>query len=232
MFSPQSDAHNAVLISLGTGLLAALSFIVSLWSLLTSRTAARRTTEPILVPRIVSPAYGGRIELHNAGSVTATGVAIELIERRKRPSARLHVNDSLMASECSTVLAWDFPDELNAEFQDQHPYGDATTDILNINRSLNDQPLQSYPEDQMAFHLMTRRGGQRIIISCAIPDKPRQYRIYRVRDPESGNPEFQICSPFLARFRATYLRFRYKKNVTLKPMPEIPEFLKGDDAEP
>lgn len=231
MFSAQSDAHSAVLISLGTSLQAALSFVVSLWSLLTSRTAARRTTEPILTPRIVSPAYGGHVELHNTGAVTATGVSIELIERRKRASARLHVNEALIASECSTVLAWGFPDELNAEFQDQHPFGDATTDILNINRSLNDQPPESYPEDQMAFHPMTRSGGQRIIISCAIPDKPRQYRIYRVRDLESGNPEFQMCSSFLARFRAAYLRFRYKKNVVLWPMPDMPEFLRTDNVE-
>lgn len=231
MFSPDNDAHNAVLLSLAAFLLSVPAFFISLWAVAISRTVARRTTEPILTPLIVSPAYGGQVVLQNTGIVTTTGIFVELIERRKRSSARLRVNESLKADECDTVLALDFLDELNAEFSDQHPFGDATTDILNINRCLNDQPPESYPQDQMAFHLMTRRGGQRIIISCTIPDKPRQYRIYKVRDLDSGNPEFQMCSSFLARFRVAYLRFRYKKNVLLKPIPEMPEFLREDNAE-
>lgn len=226
MFSPESDAHNAVLISLGTGLLAVLSFAVSLWSILISRTAARRTTEPILTLRILSPAYRAHIELQNSGAVPATGIRIELIEKQRRPSASLRVDETLAIGESCTILAWNFPDELNDEFRDQHPFGDATTDLQNIQRSLNNEPPLAYSEDQMAFHLLTRQGRQRAIISCAIPDRPRQQRIYKVRNLESANPELQLCSTFLVRLRANYLRFRFKKNVVLRPAPEMPEFLK------
>lgn len=231
MFSPDSDAHNAVLISLGTGLLAVLSFAVSVWSILISRTAARRTTEPILTLQILSPAYGGHIDLLNSGAVPATGIRIELIEKRRRPSAVLHVDETLAIDESCTTLAWNFPDELNDEFRDQHPFGDATTDLLNIHRSSNNERPVAYPEDQMAFHLLTRQGGQRIIVSCAIPDRPRQQRIYKVRDLESANPELQMCSTFLVGTRANYLRFRFKKNTVLRPAPEMPEFLRGDSEQ-
>lgn len=231
MFSPESDAHNAVLISLGTGLLAVLSFAVSLWSIRISRTAARRTTEPILTLRIVSPAYMGYIDLQNSGAVPATGIRIELIEKRRRPSASLHVDETLAIGESCTILAWNFPEILNDEFRDQHPFGDATTDLQNIQRSLNNQQPLAYPEDQMAFHLLTRQGAQRIIVSCAIPDRPRQQRIYKVRNPELANPEFQMCSTFLVGLRANYLRFRFKKNVVLRPAPEMPEFLRDRSEE-
>jgi hypothetical protein len=232
MFSPDNDAHNAVLLSLAAFLLAVPAFFVSLWAVIISRTVARRTTEPILTLRILSPAYMGHIDIQNSGTVPATGIRIELIEKRRRPSASLHVNETLAIDESCTILAWSFPEELNDEFRDQHPFGDATIDIQNIQRSLNNQQTLAYPDDQMAFHLLTRRGGQRIIVSCAIPDRPRQQRIYKVRNLESANPEFQMCSTFLVRIRANYLRFRFKKNAVLRPAPELPEFLKIDSEEP
>jgi hypothetical protein len=168
---------------------------------------------------IVSPAYGGIVELRNSGTVTATGISVELIEEQRRASASLHVDEVLKMGDRSTVLAWSFPDELNAEFRSQHPFGDATIDVQNIQRSINNQQPLPYPEDQMAFHLMTRQGGQRIIVSCSIPDRFRQQRIYKV----TKNSEFQMCNTFLVRYRAAYLRFRYKKNSVLRPMPEMPE---------
>lgn len=48
--------------------LSALSLLVSLWAATISRLTARRTTEPILILRIVSPAYLPRVELRNTGS--------------------------------------------------------------------------------------------------------------------------------------------------------------------
>jgi hypothetical protein len=228
MISADNDAHNAVLLSLAAFLLAVPAFFVSLWAVLVSRTVARRTTEPILTLHIVSPAYMGHIDLQNSGTVPATGIRIELIEKRRRPSASLHVDETMAVGESSTILAWSFPEELNDEFRDQHPFGDATTDLLNIQRSLNNEQPLPYPEDQMAYHLLTRQGGQRIIASCAIPDRTRQQRIYKVRNLESANPEFRMRNTFLVRFRANYLRFRFKKNAVLRPIPEMPEFLTGD----
>ena len=81
----------------------------------------------------------------------------------------------------------------------------------------------------MALHLLTRNGGQKIIVSCAIPDKDRQCRIYKIRHRESGNTEFRLCSKFLVRFRSEYLRWRYRDNASLGPIPEMPTFLKEHD---
>lgn len=78
----------------------------------------------------------------------------------------------------------------------------------------------------MAFHLITRKGGQRIIVSCDVPEKRRQQRIYKVHRSKSVNPKLQLCSTFFAQHRADYLRFRYAKNSTLKPIPEMPACLR------
>jgi hypothetical protein len=168
----------------------------------------------------------GYIELQNTGAVRATSIRIELIEIRNRASALLHVDDSLTMGDSCKVLAHDFPDELNAEFRDQH-LEDANTAILGFNRAINNDlnPVE-IPHDQMAFHLLTRQGDQRIIISCAVPDKPRQQRIYKVYDIS----DLRTCSTFLVRYRADYLRFRYKRNARLRPTPEMPELL-GTESE-
>lgn len=227
MFSPEGDAHNAVLLSLAAFLLAIPAFIVSLWAVIISRTVARRTTEPILMLRILRLVSGARIELQNMGAVTTTGIRLDLIEKQRRSSALLHVNDTLATGESCPIIARDFPEELNAEFRDQN-WEDANTAILRFSRIMNNDPNPvETPPDQMAFHLLTRKGGQRIILSCAIPDKARQQRIYKVR-----HSKFQMCTTFLVGFRANYLRFRFKKNAVLRPAPEMPEFLKIDSEEP
>ncbi len=209
------DPRNSAFLSIAaiavSILLGIPAILISLWAARTSSTVARRTTEPILALQIISPAYGGHVDLRNIGPVTATGISIELIERRKRSSARLHVNEVIEKEESCTVQAWQFPFELNAEFRDQHPFGDATTDLQNIQRALRDQPRLPYPGDQMAFHLVTRPGDQRIVVSCSIPDKVRQFRIYKVGSSDSPNPVLEICSSFLVRYRAAYLRFRFAK---------------------
>lgn len=242
MFSPESDAHYALLISLGTGLLAIPPLVIYIWGILISRTTARRTTEPILILQILSPICRGYVELKNIGAVPATGIRVELIEKRRRASASLQASGDLAKDESCSILALDYPNELIKESDEQQLIPDATLSSFRFNRikdnALNaaEIPLDKIEIDilarQIAFYLMTRQGGQRIIVSCAIPDKPRQHRIYKVRRSDSVNSEFQMYCTFLARYRAAYLRFRYKKNAVLRPIPEMPEFLKIDSEEP
>jgi len=227
MISPDNDAHNAVLLSLAAFLLAIPAFFVSLWAVIISKTIARRTTEPILTLRILSPAYRWHIDLQNTGAVPATGVRIELIEKRRRASAILHVNETLEIGESCTILAWNFPEELNEEFRENH-IEDTAAALLNIHRAINnDATPVAISDDQMAFHLLTRQGGQRIILSCAIPDKARQQRVYRF----TRDSRFQMRRTFLVGLRASYLRFRFERNAVLRPPPQMPEFLKGDREE-
>ena len=214
-----SETHLSILLSI-------LALFVSLWALRYTRINLRRTTEPILTLRILSPAYRGHIDLQNTGAVPATSVRLELIEKRTRPSAMLQVNETLAVGEECTIQAWDFPDELNAEFRENH-IEDATTALLDIHRAINNDPTPvAISGDQMAFHLLTRQGGQKIILSCAIPDKARQQRIYKVE-----HSRLQMCSMFLVGLRARYLRFRFKNNATLRPPLEMPEFLSGDSEQ-
>lgn len=229
MSFPEGDAHVANLLSFASLLVSILlgvpALAISLWAARTSRSVARRTTEPVLSLRVVSPAFRGHIELQNAGAVMASDVRIELIERHRRPSGRLHVGDVLRVGENVTVVAWDFPPELNAEFRSRQIFGDPATDLENIQRSIKGGSPKPYQDDLIAFHLTARKGGQRIVVSCSVPDRRRQVRIYKVCHSNFASPEFRTCSTFLVGCRAAYLRFLFKRNALLMPTVELPDTL-------
>jgi len=230
MFPPASDTHSAVLVSLAAFLLGVIAFLVSLWAAIISRTVARRTTEPILTPHVSGPLSTALAELRNTGAVTATSTIVELIERRKRASATLHVSTILDTRDSRPIRALDFPRELIDELRENHiAIPDPVLASFNTSRIRTNDPnpakIAQDPieadlwERKMAHYLMTRQGGQRIIVSCSIPDKPRQLRIYKV----SKRSQLQMCK-IPPRLHAWYLRLRYGKNAVLRPLPEMPSF--------
>jgi len=227
MFLPEIDAHNAVLLSLAGDVIAFLALLASIPAIMISRRVARRTTEPILTPHVPDSLFSGLAELVNRGVVPATGIEIELIEKKKRASASLHVTAFLNPGDRCPILALNFPSKLIDELRENHAIADSVLIgfITARIRARDPNPVNN-PQDpieiehwkrQIALHLLTRQGGQRIIISCAVPDGRRQQRIYKV----SKRSGLQMCK-LPAGIHAWWLRMRYRKNAELMPMPEMP----------
>jgi hypothetical protein len=228
MFSPDNDAHNAVLLSLAGDVIAFLALLVSIPAIMISRRVARRTTEPVLTLHVPDPLFNTHAELMNTGAVPATSIEIELIEKRKRASALLHVNGFLGPDDppCP-IRALNFPRELIDQLRKDVVDPVITGFIADRIRTGDPNPVNNprdpieieHWERQIALRLLTRQGGQRIIISCSVPDERRQQRVYKV----SKSSGLQMCK-FPVRIHAWYLRFRYNKNAELRPTPEIPAF--------
>jgi hypothetical protein len=226
MFS-SDDVHNAVLQSRIAILLSILAILVSFWRGKISRIDTRRKTEPILTPHVPSPLLNCLAELINTGAVPATSVEIELIEKRKRASASLHVAAFLNPGDQCPIIALNFPPRLIDELRKNHDIADSVLTGFMVDRIRTGDPNPvNNPRDpieiehwkrQIALHLLTRQGDQRIIISCAVPDGQRQQRIYKVLK-RSG---LQMCK-LPVRIHAWYLRRRYNKNAELRPIPEMP----------
>lgn len=228
MFSPEIDAHNAVLLSLAGDAIAFLALLASIPAIMISRKVARRTTEPVLTPHVPNPFLNYLAELINTGTVPATNIEIELIEKRKRASALLQVTTFLKPGDQCPILALNFPSKLIDELWKNHVIDPVLTSFMVDRITTGDLNPVNNPQDpieiehwkrQIALHLLTRPGGQRIIISCAVPDGRRQQRIYKV----SKRSGLQMCKlPF--GIHAWWLRMRYRKNAELMPMPEMPAF--------
>ena len=226
MFSPDNDAHNAVLLSLAGDVIALLALLASIPAIMISRRVARRTTEPVLTLHVPDPLFNTYAKLMNTGAVPATSIEIELIEKRKRASASLHVNGFLSPNDppCP-IRALNFPRELIDQLRKDVVDPVITGFIVDRIRTGDPNPANNprdpieieHWERQIALHLLTRQGGQRIIISCAVPDGQRQQRIYKVLK-RSG---LQMCK-LPVRIHAWYLRRRYNKNAELRPIPEMP----------
>ena len=227
MFSPDNDAHNAVLLSLAGDFIAFLALLASIPAIMISRRVARRTTEPVLTLHVPDPLFNTHAELMNTGAVPATSIEIELIEKRKRASALLHVAAFLNPGEQCPIIALNFPPRLIDELRENYDIADSVLTGFMVDRIRTGDPNPvnnprdpieiEHCERQIALHLLTRHGGQRIIISCAVPDGQRQQRIYKVLK-RSG---LQMCK-LPVRIHAWYLRLRYNKNAELRPIPEMP----------
>ncbi|MFP5232680.1 MAG: hypothetical protein ACLGQX_08615 [Acidobacteriota bacterium] len=221
-----NDAHNAVLLSLVGDVIAFLALLASIPAIMISRRVSRRTTEPVLTLRIPDPLFNFHAELMNTGAVPATSIQIELIEKKKRASALLYVNAFLGTDDppCP-IRALNFPCELIDQLRNNTVDPVTIGFMVNRIRTGDQNPVSSARdpieierwERQIALHLLTRQGGQRIIISCAVPDGHRQQRVYKV----SNRSGLQMCK-LPVRIHAWYLRHRYKKNAELMPMPEMP----------
>lgn len=226
MFSPDNDAHNAVLLSLAGDVIAFLALLASIPAIMISRRVARRTTEPVLMLHVPDPLFNTHAELMNTGAVPATSIEIELIEKRKRASALIHVNGFLGPDDppCP-IRALDFPCELIDQLRKDVVDPVITGFIVDRIRTGDPNPVNNprdpieieHWERQIALHLLTRQGGQRIIISCSVPDERRQQRVYKV----SKRSGLKMCK-LPVRMHAWYLRRRYNKNAELSPTPEMP----------
>jgi hypothetical protein len=231
MFSPEIDAHNAVLLSLAGDAIAFLALLASIPAIMISRKVARRTTEPVLTPHVPQPFLNYLAELINTGAVPATNIEVELIEKRKRASALLHVTAFLKPGDQCPILALNFPPKLIDELRKKHDVTDPvltsfivdriTTGDLNPVNNPQDPIEIEHWEHRIALHLLTRPGGQRIIISCAVPDGRRQQRIYKV----SKRSGLQMCK-LPVGIHAWWLRLRYSKTAELRPTPQMPAFQK------
>jgi hypothetical protein len=229
MFSPDNDAHNAVLLSMAGDVIAFLALLASIPAIMISRRVARRTTEPVLTLHVPDPLFNTHAELMNTGAVPATSIEIKLIEKRKRASASLHVAAFLNPGDQCPVLALNFPSRLIDELQKNHDIADSVLTSFKVGRIRTGDPNPAnnprdpieieHWERHIALHLLTRQGGQRIIISCSVPDERRQQRIYKV----SQRSGLQMCK-LPVRIHSWYLRLRYSKNAELRPTPEIPAF--------
>ncbi len=227
MWSPEIDAHNAVLLSLAGDVIALLALLASIPAIMISRTVARRTTEPVLIPHVPDPLLNQPAELMNRGAVPATNIKIGLIEKRKRASASLHVAAFLDPGDQCPIRALNYPSELIDELQRKHSVADPVLTGFMVNRIRTGDPNPvnnprdpieiEHWEHQIALHLLTRRGDQRIIISCAVPDGQSQQRIYKV----SNRSELQMCK-LPVRIHAWCLRHIYSKNAELRPTPKMP----------
>jgi hypothetical protein len=227
MFSADNDTHNAVLLSLAGDVIAFLALLASIPAIIISRRVARRTTEPVLTPHVPDPLFNTRAELMNTGAVPATSIQIELIEKEKRASASLHVASFLDPGDRCPILALNFPSRLIDELRENHDIADPVLTGFMVDRIRTGDPdPANNPRDsievdhwerQIALHLLTRQGGQRIIVSCALPDGRRQQRIYRV----SKRAGLQMCK-LPVRIHAWYLRRGYNKNAELSPTPRMP----------
>ncbi len=227
MFSPDNDAHNAVLLSLAGDVIAFLALLASVPAIMISRRVARRTTEPVLTLHVPDPLFNTHSELMNTGAVPATSIEIELIEKRKRASALLHVASFLNPGDQCPILALNFPFRLIDELRENHAIADPVLTGFMVDRIRTGDPNPAnnprdpieidHWERQIALHLLTRQGGQRIIISCAVPDERRQQRIFKM----SKRSGLQMCR-LPVRIHAWYLRHRYNKNAELRPTPEMP----------
>ena len=228
MFSPDNDAHNAVLLSLAGDVIAFLALLASIPAIMISRRVARRTTEPVLTLHVPDPLFNTHAELMNTGAVPATSIEIELIEKRKRASALLHVNGFLSPDDPPCPIhALNFPSKLIDELRKSHQVTDQALIGFMTNRIRTGDPNPvNNPQDpieiehwarQIALHMLTRQGGQRIIISCALPDGRRQQRIYKV----SKRSGLQVCR-LPVGIHAWWLRHKYNMNAELRPTPEMP----------
>ncbi len=226
MLTPDNDAHNAILLSLASDAIALLALLASILGIMISRRVARRTTEPVLTLHVPEPLFNTHAELMNTGAVPATSIEIELIEKRKRASALLHVDGFLGPGDSpSPIRALNFPRELIDQLRKDVVDPVITGFIVDRIRKGDPNPVNNprdpieieHWERQIALHLLTRQGGQRIIISCAVPDQRRQHRIYKV----SNRAGLETCK-LPVRIHAWYLRHRYNKNAELEPTPEMP----------
>jgi hypothetical protein len=190
--------------------LALCGLSISVLALILSYKRFKHDTRPAL---IVSHS-----EIENVGQVVAVGITLNLVERIKRPSGKLHVARILRPSEKSPIGASDWPKALTEEL-DRNPGS-----MEEIVRKKDGQEVHHYGK-RVASYLLRREGNQIAILRFRPVDGSKTVvRLFSaVRNSEGRFKELVPCYRVLRnRLGAFLLEKWYRKNAELAPTFKFP----------
>jgi|SRR5882724_9487485 len=189
--------------------LALCSFGISLLAFTLSYKKFKHDTRPALILRC-----GSEMEIENVGQVVAVGVTLNLVERVRRPSGILHVGNTLRPGEKSTISAFDWPEALTVELEE------------NTLSSMEEMVLRMDGQQvrldvrRVASYLLSREGKRIVILRFRAVDGSKTFvRLFSsVKSSPDGFTELMPCYRFLRnRLWAYALERWYGKNVELAP---------------
>jgi hypothetical protein len=192
--------------------LALSSFVISVAAFVLSYRKYRHDTRPVLVVRRGQTG----IEIENLGRGIAVGVSATLLERSKRPSATLHVQDVIKPDITATLSAGDYPEELRTEME-KAPFFVSYEQGL---RLISGDPIL-YSPSQIATYLLTRDTNAVLLVRFRVLDGSKT--LVRIFAPKRTDRDFIELVPwprvFRNRLSAWVLGKRYAGNAILGPPP-------------
>ncbi|HWQ53406.1 MAG TPA: hypothetical protein VN442_06960 [Bryobacteraceae bacterium] len=191
------------------------SAVLSISAFVLSYRKYKHDTRPVLVLR---RAKGG-FAIENFGRGIAAGVSVRLIERTRRPSAALYVEDLLKPDSRCLVSAGGYPEELVAEMERNSAYS-SFEDVI---RSLHGEQLKPTGE-HVASYLLTREGKQIVLLRFRTVDGSRaSVRLFSPATHDDGFVELVPYNRILCnRTSAFVLEKRYGTNSILAPAFAFP----------
>ena len=206
----ESHEYQVMLTWLQHNWLALCSFSISVLAFTLSYKKFKQDTRPALILRRCSEG----MEIENVGQVVAVGVTLNLVERVKRPSAKLRVGDTLRPGEKSVISAFDWPEALTVELE-----RNTLSSMEEFVRRMDGQEVR-HDARRVASYLLAREGRRIEILRFRAVDGSKTFvRLFSsVRSSQDGFTEL-VPSYRLLRTRlcAFALEKRYAKNAELAP---------------
>lgn len=189
--------------------LALCSFVVSASAFAISYKKYKHDTRPRLIIR-QGPAG---LLVENVGAATAVWVSLRILQRTKRASSRLHVEDVLKVGESSEILAFDYPDDVRVEVL-QNTLGSMEEFVL-LQAGQDVQPTGG----RVAAYLLTRNYRQIVVLRFGgAAEWKRWVRLFSVRNVVDGRGDLVPSNRLLSnRFCVSMLEKRYAANAQYAP---------------
>ena len=163
------------------------------------------------------------VDIENLGPVPAVDISLTLIERVKRPSGKLSVQDMLKAGEKTTISAYDYPETVEAEL--------GPGSFEEIIRNLEGEKVR-IPPTRIARHLLLRDGGQLLVVRYRAPDSAKQIvHLFSVVRRRERFPALKPNWKPLVGLYAKFLEWRFRRRSVFAPPSKLPSFLTSGEGE-
>ena len=114
------------------------------------------------------------MEIENVGPAPAVGISLTLLERVKRPSARLSASNILRPGDKATISAYEYPQTVEAEV--------AQNTLLPMEYTMRwlDEDNVHLDSRRVAHYLLSRAGEQYLVVRYGVVDGSKEIvRIFR-----------------------------------------------------